>query len=123
LKKKKPIKKPRTINPTMQNPRQKWVQILNLHDFQCLLNDNSLTRLKVFSIANLRKNSTNSKQAIIYKNSQDIHYAQINFVTIFLGKKLDKRKQGTWATFFIACKLINFLCVQFLKFHVLNFCY
>jgi len=39
----------------MQNPRQKWVQFLNMHHFQCLLNDNSFTRLKVFSIANLRK--------------------------------------------------------------------
>jgi hypothetical protein len=63
--KKQPIKKPRTINATMQNPRQKWVQSLNLHHFQCLLNDNSFTRLKVFSIANLRKNNTNLKQAII----------------------------------------------------------
>jgi len=98
--KKKPIKKPRTINPTMQNPRQKWVQILNLHHFQCLLDDNSLTRLKVFLIANLRKNSTNSKQAIIYKNSQDIHYAQINFVTIFLGEKVGQNKARDMGNFF-----------------------
>ncbi len=69
----------------MQNPRQKWVQISNLHHFQCLLNDNPFTRLKVFSIANLRKTNTNLEQAILDKNSEDIHYAQINFVTIWGG--------------------------------------
>lgn len=84
----------------MQNTRQKWLQILNLHHFQCLLNDRSITRLKVFSIPNLRKNNTNSEQAIVYKNSQDIHYAQINFVTIFWGGKFGQKKTRDMANLF-----------------------
>jgi len=111
---KQPFKKPRTINATMQNPRQKWVQILNLHHFQCLLNDNSFTRLEAFSITNLRKNNTNIEQAIIYKNSQDIHYTQINFVTIFLGEKIGQKKtrdMGSLSSLFVN-STIFFVCVS-----------
>jgi hypothetical protein len=47
---------------------------------------------RFFLLQTWKKKNTNLEQSIIYKNSQDIHYVQINFVTIFLGENFRQKK-------------------------------